>query len=264
MSLKLDHVVIAVDDLDKAIQDYRSLGFTVIPGGVHANRATHNALIAFSDGTYIELLATTGDAPLPNMIDFSRMLQDGEGLAGFALSTQDIEPEARRLQQEGFAVSSVTEGSRIKDRRTMEWKLALIEDGFAPFLIQDTTPREWRVPDDPAAITHQNRAVGIPAVEYVVRDMDVAVSHFTHLLALPVPDSPGSYNEIGCIVLSRYDAYHSQYATAEREKAMDAALGSSNFALFSIHLIREESNNDAFTPDRTHGVWFHQRASSRR
>jgi catechol 2,3-dioxygenase-like lactoylglutathione lyase family enzyme len=264
MPLKLDHVVIAVDDLDKAIQDYRSLGFTVIPGGVHANRATHNALIAFSDGTYIELLAATGDAPLPNMIDFSRMLQDGEGLAGFALSTQEIEAEARRLQQEGFTVGDITEGSRIKDGRTMEWRLALIEDGFAPFLIQDTTPREWRVPGDPAAITHQNHAVGIPAVEYAVRDMDVAISHFTHLLALPVPDSPGSYNEIGCIVLNRYVSYHSQYAPAEREKAMDAAPGSSDFALFSIHLNREEANKDAFTPDRTHGVRFHQRASSRR
>jgi len=264
MPLKLDHVVIAVDGLDKAIQDYRSLGFTVIPGGVHANRATHNALIAFSDGTYIELLAATGDGPLPDMIDFSRMLQGGEGLAGFALSTQDIEAEARRLQQEGFAVSDITEGSRIKDGRTMEWKLALIEDGFAPFLIQDTTPREWRVPGDPAAITHQNRAVGIPAVEYAVRDMDVAVSYFTHLLALPVPDYTGSHHEMGCIILSEYNAYHSMYAPAEREQAMDAALGSSDFALFSIHLNCEEANNDAFPPDRTHGVRFHQRASSRK
>jgi hypothetical protein len=142
----------------------------------------------------------------------------------------------------------------------MAWKLALIEDGFAPFLIQDTTPRAWRVPGNPAAIIHQNHAVGIPAVEYAVRDMDVAVSHFTRLLALPVPDSPGSYHEMGCIVLSEYSAYHS----AEREKAADAALGSSGFVLFSIHLNREEANNNAFTPGRTHGVWFHQRASSRR
>lgn len=45
MSLCLDHAIVAVHDLEQAIHDYRSLGFTVIPGGVHANRATHNALI---------------------------------------------------------------------------------------------------------------------------------------------------------------------------------------------------------------------------
>ena len=43
MTLQLDHAVIAVDDLDAAVQNYRALGFTVVRGGVHANRATHNA-----------------------------------------------------------------------------------------------------------------------------------------------------------------------------------------------------------------------------
>lgn len=62
MSLCLDHAIVAVHDLEQAIHDHRSLGFTVIPGGVHANRATHNALIAFANGTYLELLAATGDA----------------------------------------------------------------------------------------------------------------------------------------------------------------------------------------------------------
>ena len=39
MSLPLDHIVAAVDDLETASRDYRALGFTVVPGGVHANRA---------------------------------------------------------------------------------------------------------------------------------------------------------------------------------------------------------------------------------
>jgi catechol 2,3-dioxygenase-like lactoylglutathione lyase family enzyme len=50
MKFALDHVVIAVGDLEQAIADYRSLGFTVVPGGRHPGRTSHNALIVFEDG----------------------------------------------------------------------------------------------------------------------------------------------------------------------------------------------------------------------
>jgi hypothetical protein len=48
MPLYLAHVIVAVRELERAVEDYRSLDFTVIPGGVHSNGATHNALIAFA------------------------------------------------------------------------------------------------------------------------------------------------------------------------------------------------------------------------
>ncbi len=54
--LAVDHIVIMVPDLNAAIRDYTELGFTVIPGGSHP-AGTHNALIAFADGAYIELIA---------------------------------------------------------------------------------------------------------------------------------------------------------------------------------------------------------------
>ncbi|MER3459556.1 MAG: hypothetical protein C4309_13850, partial [Chloroflexota bacterium] len=45
----LDHIVILVRDLAKAIEDYTALGFTIIPGGEHQGGASHNALIAFAE-----------------------------------------------------------------------------------------------------------------------------------------------------------------------------------------------------------------------
>ncbi len=92
MPLSLDHSIIAVDDLEQAIHDYRSLGFNVVAAGVHANQATHSALILFSDGTYIELIAPTGDG-----FDSRTLTQRGEGLAGYALLCTDIEAKATRL-----------------------------------------------------------------------------------------------------------------------------------------------------------------------
>ena len=57
MPLSLDHIVILVDELEAAITHYEALGFTVQRGGTHADGATHNALVGFADGSYLELIA---------------------------------------------------------------------------------------------------------------------------------------------------------------------------------------------------------------
>ncbi|MDX2141477.1 MAG: VOC family protein [Chloroflexota bacterium] len=171
MSLTLDHIIITVADLDAAIRDYQALGFTVVRGGVHANRATENALIVFEDGTYLELLAKTGEAPLPEMVDFSAVFANGMGLAGYALRTDDLTAEKARLEAAHIVVGDILPGERLRgDGRVVQWKLAQINDSFAPFLIEDVTPRDWRISTDPAITTHENRAVGIKRVEICVGD----------------------------------------------------------------------------------------------
>ncbi|MCW5883173.1 MAG: VOC family protein, partial [Anaerolineae bacterium] len=57
----IDHIVILVHDLAQAQADYAALGFTVVPGGEHTGGATHNARVAFADGSYVELLAFKRD-----------------------------------------------------------------------------------------------------------------------------------------------------------------------------------------------------------
>ena len=52
----IDHLVIMVQDLDRAAKDYERLGFTVVAGGKHPV-GSHNALIAFADGSYLEIIA---------------------------------------------------------------------------------------------------------------------------------------------------------------------------------------------------------------
>lgn len=77
----IDHLVILVSDLAEAIEDYEALGFHVAPGGEHTDGATHNALISFADGTYLELLAFRRDAPTHR---WWRHTASGEGLIDFA------------------------------------------------------------------------------------------------------------------------------------------------------------------------------------
>jgi catechol 2,3-dioxygenase-like lactoylglutathione lyase family enzyme len=242
MSLHLDHAVISVQDLDTAVHDYHDLGFTVVMGGIHANRATHNALIGLLDGTYLELLATTGEPPLPGAIDFSVLLQQGEGLAGYALRSDDLEADAARLQGSGFTVSEVIPGERRrKDGIVIRWKLALLDGGFAPFLIQDVTPREWRIPNDPAVTTHVNRAAGLRGVEIAVREMTISWARYTRLFGTsPQPES-ATDRSIESVVLHQVG----QGAGADRPEA-----------LFALHLVLDPGAADRFILERTHGVRF--------
>ncbi|MDZ4764694.1 MAG: VOC family protein [Chloroflexota bacterium] len=188
MTLFLDHVVVAVHDLERATADYRALGFTVLSGGVHANGATHNALIVFEDGTYIELLARTGKPPTPNMIDFSVLLTGSEGVVGYALGTDDIDSAAARLRAARIAIGAILPGERRRpDGTLIQWRLMQIEPdgqahGFAPFLIQDVTARELRVPTDQAAATHANGAVGIDAVDIVVKSFEASLKRYQAIL----------------------------------------------------------------------------------
>jgi hypothetical protein len=53
MPARFDHAVVIVPSLKRAVQSFERLGFCVVPGG--RTGPVHNALILFSDGTYIEL-----------------------------------------------------------------------------------------------------------------------------------------------------------------------------------------------------------------
>jgi hypothetical protein len=61
MLRSIDHLVIVVRDLQQAAKDYQELGFTVVPGGKHPV-GSHNVLISFADGSYLELIAFYRDA----------------------------------------------------------------------------------------------------------------------------------------------------------------------------------------------------------
>ncbi|MBL9097647.1 MAG: VOC family protein, partial [Alphaproteobacteria bacterium] len=52
---RLDHVVIAVKNLDSAAATYRKFGFTLTPRGLHEGKGTGNHCIMFAN-TYVELL----------------------------------------------------------------------------------------------------------------------------------------------------------------------------------------------------------------
>lgn len=168
----IDHIVIVVPDLERASDGYRSLGFTVVPGGRHPSLGTHNALIAFADGSYLELLAFTVSSSPHRWFS---MLRRGGGLADFCAVTDDLEGDARKLREAGAAIGDPFPLARERpDGYRLEWTMATPQNlsaGAIPFLIKDVTPREERVPRQHA---HRNEAAGIRCLSVAVNDVETA------------------------------------------------------------------------------------------
>ncbi len=94
--LKIDHVIILVDDLKKAINEYQVRGFTIKGGHLHEN-GLNNAFIKFSNNSYVELMAIEGKPSDPLSEKYYKLLQDGTKGAYLALSGVSITSLQKRL-----------------------------------------------------------------------------------------------------------------------------------------------------------------------
>ncbi len=164
----IDHLVVAVPDLDAAIRNYTALGFAVVPGGRHPI-ATHNALISFADESYLELIAFYEPSPDHR---WWAPLRKGGGLVDFCMQTDNLQGDTAAFRQAGVAIEDPEPLSRVRpDGYKLSWVLSIPRDahrGVAPFLIQDETPREERVPRQMA---HRNQVRGIGTVTVAVSDV---------------------------------------------------------------------------------------------
>src|SRR5215475_11432539 len=117
----IDHVVVMASDLQRAIDEYTSLGFSVVPGGRH-NTGTHNALIGFADGSYIELIAFY--EPTPSHRWHSALQQRDIGLIDFCAASNNLDEDIALFRQVGIAMSDRTPMSRVRpDGYRLEWVL---------------------------------------------------------------------------------------------------------------------------------------------
>ena len=122
MISSVDHLIIAVKDLDQAINDYEKV-LDVPPcwKGKHSELGTRNALFNF-ENTYLELLSPSEEGPGSDFIN-SLLEEKGDHLAGIVLGTQNIEHAQKELNRNGYAVE-ISSGEAIneKDGKIRQWK----------------------------------------------------------------------------------------------------------------------------------------------
>ena len=179
MPRSLDHIVLAVADLDRARTRYEELGFTVAPEGLHPF-GTHNACIFLSDDTFIEPLAIarreTCEAAIEEGNTFVardhafRFRRGLEGLSHLVIKSDDAAADHEAFRAAGMSDGDMVHFSReskTPDGNVGEaaFALAFAGDRRAPdagfFSCEVVKSPEI---DRTALRTHPNGAIGLAEV----------------------------------------------------------------------------------------------------
>jgi len=224
----IDHIVHLTPpgSVKKTTEQFTSLGFNVIPGGVHADGLTENALVILPDGAYIELISFThpvshyppnspertareahpwseasGPGAHPGWIDFaflglgsSNRAGDGDGEKDPDLS--DILNARSKREGSGVSYVKTIPGGRVRpDGRELRWKItapnATVHGrGFLPFFCGDVTDRRWRVPLEPSEnARHPNTTKALAHLRFLVPSK-AELQHFANQVTTIVGHLP--------------------------------------------------------------------------
>ncbi|MDC3381212.1 VOC family protein [Gammaproteobacteria bacterium] len=163
MFTHLDHLIVAVDDLEAAAKNYQTLfGMAQVWSGEHKELGTSNALFAFKN-TYFELLSATGEGLGADLVNHY-LNQSGEGLIGIVFATDDIKKAKSSLEEQGFNMPDISSGEGINssDQQVRRWKNLFLPPelsrGLFSFIIEHTegalpSPMAYE-PSSPHSLDH--------------------------------------------------------------------------------------------------------------
>jgi catechol 2,3-dioxygenase-like lactoylglutathione lyase family enzyme len=187
----LDHVVIAVADLDSAQARYAAMGFTVTPRGHHSVGSSNHCLMLGCD--YIELLASPPGNPHPSRRYYTDFLAAGEGVAGIALATDSARGLYTEMLWADFAPADPLEFSRPVmlpgGTRDVCFRITQLDPERTPgakvfgceHLTRDLV---WQ----PSLQRHANGAYAIAALAMVVDDVRGVAGVYGRLFDAPVEE----------------------------------------------------------------------------
>jgi hypothetical protein len=201
-AVHFDHIVIFVADLNQAIEDFNALGFYVTRGGSHG--LTDNALITFSNNTYIELLALKPfwhnpiirTAQKLGILQWllnkkgtisSRLLTwvtGGRGPVDWVVRTDNLARLEQAWRDAGLNVlKSETFSRKTEVGDKLCWYLGGSNYRDLPILLEDITPYAQRVP----AVTqsHPNQAMALLRVQLNAQNAHSAAERLSQHLNSP-------------------------------------------------------------------------------
>jgi catechol 2,3-dioxygenase-like lactoylglutathione lyase family enzyme len=207
---RIDHLVIAVRELDEAADLYRKLGFQVGARNRHP-WGTENRLIQFCS-SFIELITVGADAHLiephqPRRFSFGAFVRDylrqREGLAMLVLSSEDARSDAARFAHDGigdFEPFSFSRKAKKPDgsETQVAFTLAFAADTAAPevgfFVCQQHYPENFW---SPSFQQHANSATNIFKVTLIAPKPERHqrfLTGFSGSVSRPLPDGGLRFN----------------------------------------------------------------------
>ena len=170
----IDHVVIAVKDLDRARETYGRLGFTLSPRGEHSpplGTANHTIM---GQRDYLELLAVTEETEANR--GYREALAGGEGIVSVALATPDVTTVRAAWQAAGMDPEETLRFSRPVERPGLapieaRFEIARLPEDAVPgtrvFACSHLTREAVWLPE---LLDHPNTAVAVLSVTIATPD----------------------------------------------------------------------------------------------
>jgi hypothetical protein len=187
--LGIDHLVIAVVDPDAAAAELeQAVGLEATGGGQHDALGTYNRLVWLGH-SYLELMGVF-DRSLAEVSWIGaptvRALDDGAGLATWAIATDALDRDLADLRSMGADLTDPVPGERLRpDGAVVRWRLSAprrLGPADPPFLIEhDHAAAEW-TPADRTARARQRHPIGGPVrletLELPVDDVNATIQRF--------------------------------------------------------------------------------------
>lgn len=202
MFTRIDHVVIAVPDLDRAMARYRKLGFSVFTGGAHPGMGTHNA-IALNEEDYLELLAirdpaeqkTAAARPGSWVAGLAEFITAGGGIRYVVVQSDDLAADVAAMRARGVDVTDALDGSRVTPAGSaLRWRMAVLgpQNPLPVFFIQHLTPMAERRKQFPetarqTGAAHPNGVYGLERTYIVTSNVERAAAAYAKVLGMPQP-----------------------------------------------------------------------------
>jgi catechol 2,3-dioxygenase-like lactoylglutathione lyase family enzyme len=246
MTRRIDHLVIAVRDLDRAAEFYRRLGFQVGARNRHP-WGTENRLVQFPTA-FLELITVGEGAEIApqaaGSFSFGAFLKDylayREGLAMLVLDSEDAEADAALFAQKGIGsfepfhferTGRRPDGSETK----VAFTLAFAADGGAPragfFVCQQHYPENFW---NPAFQQHDNKATGIASVALSAPDPERHAG-FLAAFAGVEPGNPAGHDLSFRLAGSHLDVMTPDDA-GEVYGSVEAELDQPSFVAFAVQV----------------------------
>jgi hypothetical protein len=160
----LDHIPVAVRDLEAASATYRALGFALKPGRPHAN-GIRNAHVKFPDGAGIELLTVAAGVD-PLSTTYVDLIRAGDGPAFLSFHARDMAALHAALRAGGHAFR---QSGGLTDLEAGRF-------GYLFWLQDNRSPT-----DRPEHFAHANGATALGAVWIATDDGDALASLLVQL-----------------------------------------------------------------------------------
>lgn len=242
----IDHVIIAVRDLEAARQGWERLGFVATPKGSHGEWGTANHCFMFAED-YVELLAPEAAGPVAESV---RAFTDRrEGLMSVVLASDEGAALADRLRRAGHHIPTPQSLTRKIPQpgggeATAQFSVFSLPVDTTPGVecrvVQHLTPDLLRRPD---WVAHPNGAVGLASVSAIVEEpgelMPAWDAVFGPHATTPTDNTVAVHTGRGLIFLSRPDELSQLHPEAEDEELPHAP------ALLVLTLLVEDTGRAA-------------------